>query len=273
MGKYKKLNIVLIIVTVVIFILMGVSFAARDASVADNALGITMRPVQQFFSNIGSSIGGFFSFIGDMKEFQSENLELKDKVSSLESDVRELASLKQENERLRQLLALSEREAGRDMVGCKVIAKDPGNWFYTFTIDKGSEAGLAVDDTVISGQGLVGRITELGSGWARVLSIIDVESSVGALVSRTQDLAIVDGELSLSNNGQCRLSYVTKGADLVIGDAVVTSGLGGVYPDGILIGTISEIKSDSMGYSQYAIIDTAVDFERIREVMVIRNGR
>ncbi len=273
MDKNKKLKIVLLAVTVVIFILMGVSFAARNASSPGNILGTVLRPVQQLFSRIGGGVGGFFGFIGDMKDFQAENLGLKDQVAVLEEKVRELEACKQENERLRQLLDLASNETDRDMVGCEVIAKDPGNWFYTFTIDKGSDAGIAVDDTVIAGHGLVGRITEVGSGWAKVLTIIDTDSSVGALISRTQDFAIIDGELSLADNGKCRLSYVTKGTSLVLGDAVVTSGLGGVYPEGILIGTVSEIKSDSLGYSQYAVVDTAVDFERIREVMVIRSGR
>lgn len=271
MGSRKKLTILVLIVTVVIFVMMAVSFVARSSSAPGHIVGTVVRPVQQFFSGIGHGVSGFFRFFGDMKDYQTENLELKDNVAKLEEQVRSLESYKQENERLRQLLELKSREAERDTVGCEVIAKDPGNWFYTFTIDKGSEADISVNDTVIAAQGLVGRVTEVGLGWSKVLSIIDVESSVGALVSRTQDFAIVDGELSMADKGLCKLSYVTTGAHLVVGDAVVTSGLGGVYPEGILIGTVSEIQNDSMGYSRYALVDTAVDFERIREVMVIRS--
>lgn len=275
MEKRKGLRMVLIIATVLIFILMGVSFAAanRDsASASGNLIGTVLEPGQKLFSKIGNSIGGFFGFVFDMKSFQEENIELKEQVAALSEQVRALEADKEENDRLRQLLELKSAEAERDTVGCEVIAKDPGNWFYSFTIDKGSDDGIAVDDTVISGHGLVGRISEVASGWAKVQSIIDADSSVGALISRTQDFAIADGDLTLADNGQCKLNYVTKDASLVLGDAVVTSGLGGVYPEGILIGTVSEIKSDSLGYSQYAVLDTAVDFERIREVLVIRNG-
>ena len=200
-------------------------------------------------------------------------MELKDEVNRLSARVRELEAFGKENERLRQMLELKEAETERDIVCCEVIAKDPGNWFYSFTMDKGKGDGLKVDDTVMSGYGLVGRITEVGPNWAKVVTIIDSESSVGALVSRTQDLAIVDGDLYLADDGKCKLNYLTKDTSLVLGDTIVTSGLGGVYPEGILIGTVSEIKSDSMGYSQYAVIDTAVNFEKIQEVMVIRNGR
>ena len=252
---------------------MGISFVTRNSAGPGGVGGTILRPFQQFFSSVGHGVGGFFDYLGDMKNFQSENLELKDEVASLQAKVRELEGFKQENDRLRQLLDLKAANPDKDMVGCKVIAKDPGNWFRTFTIDKGKEAGISVDDTVISGRGLVGRVTEVGPGWAKVLSIIDVESSVGALISRTQDFAIIDGDLTLADKGKCKMSYVTGGAGIVLGDAVVTSGLGGVYPEGILIGTVSDIKSDAQGYSQYAVIDTAVDFERIREVMVIRNSR
>ncbi|MBE7047796.1 MAG: rod shape-determining protein MreC [Ruminococcaceae bacterium] len=275
MGKHRKLNLILLVLTVIIFIMMGVSFAANNSSVSTpgSILGTVFRPAWQFFSYVGNGVGGFFDYLGDMRNFQSENLELKDQVAALSEQVREMDGYKQENERLRRLLELSSREEGLDMVGCEVIAKDPGNWFYTFTIDKGSHAGLAIDDAVISDRGLVGRITEVGPNWSKVLTIIDADSSVGALVNRTQSFAIVDGDLTLGDHGQCQLNHIAAGNSLVPGDTIVTSGLGGIYPEGILIGTVLEVKSDSLGYSQYAVVDTAVDFERIREVMVVRNGR
>lgn len=273
MEKNRKARAAVLIITAFIFVFMGISFAAQGTS-SGHILETILSPAQHLFSKIGSSIGGFFGFIGDMKDFQQENLELSEQVEALSEQVRELESYKQENERLRQLLALKSNEASRDMVGCEVIAKDPGNWFDTFTVDRGSDDGISVDDAVVAAQGLVGRVTEVGSGWAKVLTIIDSSSSVGAMISRTQDFAIVDGELSLADKGQCRLSYLTQDSSLVVvGDEVVTSGLGGVYPEGLLIGTVSEIKSDSLGYSQYAVVDTAVNFERIREVMIIRSGK
>jgi len=268
----KRLRVVVLVMTVVIFIVMGMSFAAlsQDASSSGGFLGSVLRPVQQALSYVGNGIGGFFGFVGDMKEMQEENIELKAEINELSARLRDVENYSQENERLRQLLDLKSNQPQHDMVGCEVIAKDPGNWFYSFTIDKGAEDGIKKDDAVVSGAGLVGRVTEVGANWARVLSIIDSSSSVGAMISRTQDFAIADGDLTLADSGKCKLSYVTQDSSLVLGDAVVTSGLGGVFPEGLLIGTVSEIKSDSLGYSKYAVIDTAVDFERVREVMVIR---
>ncbi len=273
MKKNGKLHVIVLSIVVVVLIVMGVSFATAGTSASGNVFGMVLSPVQNFFSDIGSSVGGFFGFVFDMKDMQQENLELKDQVNELSARVRELESFGQENERLRQLLEFKDSSYEQNMIGCEVIAKDPGNWFHSFTIDKGAGDGIAVDDAVISGAGLVGRVTEVGANWSKVLTIIDTDSSVGALVSRTQDFAILDGDISLADDGKCKLSYVSKDASLVVGDTVVTSGLGGVYPEGILIGTVAEITSDSMGYSQSAVIDMAVDFQKIREVLVIRSGR
>ena len=272
MGKHHKLHLVMLCIAVAILVAMGITFAT-SGSATGNIAHTVLSPVQGFFSYIGDSVGGFFGFIGDMKNFQEENLELKDEVATLSAKVLELEGYKQENERLRQLLDFKSSATHWDMVGCEVIAKDPGNWFYSFTINKGESDGIQVNDAVTYGSGLVGKITEVGPNWAKVLTIIDAESSVGAVISRTQSFAVCDGELSLADSGKCKLSFVSSDTSLVLGDSVVTSGLGGIYPEGILIGTVSDIKSDSMGYSQYAVIDTAVDFEKIREVLVIRNGR
>ncbi len=268
--------IITLVITVIIFILMGVSFAmlrGGSSLTGTNAAGVVVSPVQKFFSSIGNGIGGFFEFISDAKDYKEENKALNDKNQQQAQTIRELESYKQENQRLRALLELKDSHQDKDMVGCEVIAKDPGNWFDAFTIDKGKNYDIKTNDVVVTNGGLVGRITEVGNNWARVVAIIDTDSSLGAVVTRTQDIAIVDGDLLLSDSGQCKLSSLTDTTGLVVGDEVETSGLGGIYPKGILIGTIREIKNDVSGYSQYAIIDTAVDFERIREVMVIRMHR
>ncbi len=265
--------IVTLIITVVIFISMGISFAlvgSNSSFSGVNFAEVIVSPVQKFFSAVGGSVGGFFEFIADMRGYKEENLELLEKSDKQAQQIRELESYQQENQRLRALLELKENNADKDMIGCEVIAKEPGNWFDVFTIDKGKNYSIKKNDVVVTNNGLVGRITEVGTTWAKVVAIIDTDSSVGAMVSRTQDIAIVDGDMALADRGQCKLNAITSAASLVVGDEIETSGLGGIYPKGILIGTINEIKSDPSGYTQYAVIDMAVDFERLREVLVIR---
>lgn len=275
MDKKRKLIVAVLSITVILFVFMGISFAtmnSRDeAGVSDNVVGVILSPFQRFFTTIGEGVSDFFSYIRDMQTYKEENLSLKDQVSLLEREVRELETFREENERLRAALDLKQADMTERMVVCEVSSKDPGNWFQVFTIDKGTNHGIKKDDAVMTNQGLVGKVTDVGATWAKVTSIIDSSSSVGAVISRTQEIALVDGDMSLSAQGKCRLGYIKADINLVAGDLVETSGLGGIYPKGILIGTVSEIKNDSTGYSRYAIVDTAVNFDKIREVIVIKS--
>ena len=266
--------IVVLAITVVIFIAMGVSFAVyQNTSVSGaNAVGFVFRPVQKLFTKVGTGVSDFFSFVSDMKRFQTENAELRGQLDQLEQENRELKEYREENTRLRQWLELKDNNPEMDLVLCEVIAKDPGNWFKVFTIDKGTGDNIRKDDVVITTKGLVGRVIEVGRNWAKVVSIIDTDSSIGALISRTRDIAIIDGDLVLAEEGKCRLNYVSNDANIVVGDTIETSGLGGIYPKGLFVGTVAEVHNDLMGYSQYAVVEPAVDFKRVREVAVIRSG-
>lgn len=271
-GRKKTTLVIVALITIVIFTAMGVSVALyQNTSVSGwSAVGTVLRPVQKFFTNISTSVTDFFTFVSDMGKYKDENEQLKEQVATLEQQNREMQSFKDENTRLRQWLELKDNNQDMDLVLCEVIAKEPGNWFHVFTIDKGTQSGIKKDDVVITPKGLVGRVTETGPYSSKVLSIIDVDSSVGSIVTRTRDIAMVDGDLLLSDQGKCKLNYISKEASVVVGDTIETSGLGGIYPKGLFIGTVSEIKNDSLGFSQYAVIDTAVDFKRVREVAVVR---
>lgn len=275
MNAKKKMLIIILSITFVIFIFMGVSFAAlrsgADSVVSNNTVNIILSPFQKFFTSVGGGIGDFFTYMHDMKTYKEENIALKEEVDELKNQVRELTLHEKENERLRKLLELKSSDKTNRMVACEVTAKDPGNWFYVFTVDKGSNAGISKNDTVITNAGLVGRVSEVGTNWAKVTSIIDTGSSVGAMISRTEEIALVDGDMTLAENGKCRLDFIKSDHSIVAGDTIETSGLGGIYPRGLLIGTVSEIKNDSKGYTRYAIVDTAVDFEKIREVVILKS--
>lgn len=212
-----------------------------------------------------------FDYFGDIKALKAENEALLSKVAELENENRALESLKAENERLLSLLDLKTSMTQFEMVGCRVIAKDAGNWFHSFTIDKGSLSGIAENQVVITSRGVVGRIVEVGTNWAKVVSIIDNTSSVGCIVARTGDIAVIDGDLELQKDGYCKMSYLSKGTDITVGDLIETSGLGGIYPKGLLIGKVREIRPDTLSMSEYAVVEPAVDFEKISEVMVIKN--
>ena len=272
--REKKRLIVVLVLTALIFVFMGVSYSLTSAGRANplsSAAQFIFSPVQSVFSKAGRSVGGFFEALSNVYTYREENERLKTEIDVLKQETRSIESLKQENERLRELLNFKETSTEYDMVGCEVIAKDAGNWFGTFKVDKGTSSGNQKDDVAVLRRALVGKVTEVGDNWAEITSIIEPESSVGALVTRTQDIAIAEGDLGLKDKGKLKLSFIADSAGLVAGDSIETSGIGGVYPKGLLIGTVSEIFTDSANNTNFAVVDTEVDFERIREVMVIKS--
>jgi len=155
--------------------------------------------------------------------------------------------------------------------GANIIANDAGNWFNTFTVDRGTNDGVQRNSTVISGRGLVGRVSVCGPSTSKVISIIDVDSTVSARVTKTGLRGFVKGDIKLKDKGLCRLEFVAENVDVSVGDRVETSGLGGYFPKGIIIGTIKEIRQINSELNRYAIVEPAVDFERIEEVFVLKN--
>lgn len=271
-GFFKsRFFIGLVAFTLVVFIFMMLSTIDREkTSFVGNAVGVVVTPVQKFFWNIGDGVGNFFSNMKDMAEYKSKYEKAEKKIQELEEDTRELQKLQTENKRLRSMLDLKSENPQYSYTSASVIAKDSGNWYSTFTINRGSSSGISKNDVVVTAEGVVGYVYEVGKTWGKVMSIIDSKSSVGAVIERTNDRGIVEGDLDFMGEGQCKMSYIVKGATLIKGDYVETSGLGGIYPGGLLIGKVKSVSEDSQGLYNEAVIETAVDFARIREVMVIK---
>ncbi|MCL2838699.1 MAG: rod shape-determining protein MreC [Oscillospiraceae bacterium] len=269
----NKYVIALIVATLVIFITMSIFGRNEDGtSVVGNITGVVVGGVQRVLTGAGNSIGSIGTYFSDVNRLTRENEEFRISEQQLRNDLRELAALRDENERLRRMLNLDENNPYLDLEAAKVIAQNPGNWYNTFTINKGTRHGIAVRQPVITaGNELVGYISAVGTNWARVTAIVDPTSAVGAMVVRSRDMGVVEGDVILGRSGQARLSHISRDTNIIVGDYVETSGMGGMYPRGILIGQVLEIRPEMQGLSQYAIIQTAVDFGRLTEVFVIKN--
>ena len=264
--------ILIIIVTATVLILMGVSASNRiKASVVEDIVGVIISPVQKVFNKMSSGIENLAEFIVDMKLLREQNKELISKIDELEQKEMKIQQLENENARLREMLELKNEHDRYDFLGAYVIAKDPGNWFNTFVIDKGTSHGLKINSAVLTSKGLVGYIYDIGVNRAKVISLIDSKSNVSGIISRTRDVGVVRGDLELQREGLCKMDYILKDADIIPGDYVETSGLGGIYPKGILIGKVKEVVKEPHEISKHAIIEPAVDFGSLEEVLVIRS--
>jgi rod shape-determining protein MreC len=226
-------------------------------------VGIT-SPVQKVVHGIIGGIGnawrGYFSLVGAQKEneaLQRELHELKLKVNRLrEADLA--------NQRLRALLNF-KKSIATPLLPAELVAFDPSGWFQTILIDKGSNDGVAQDMAVVSAEGLMGRVIGVSSRHAKVLLIVDANSAVDALIQRSR----VRGVLVGLGRDLCLLKYVQRNEDVQVGDRVISSGMGGVFPKGLLLGTVQEVVRGSSGLFQRVEVEPAANFSRLEEVMVV----
>ena len=262
---------ILLILCVVCVLLMGLSLITDKVSGPLRAVAnYTIVPMQKGFNTIGLWMSDFSHNFETIQELRSKNKALQAELDELTVKNNLLQQDKHELERLRELYALDELYADYKKVGARVTMNDSGNWFHSFVIDKGSKDGIKVDMNVMAGKGLVGIVTEVGPHWARVRSIIDDASNVSALVLSTSDTCVVNGDLTLMQDGRIRFEMLANnGTEIKEGEQVVTSHISSKYLQGILIGYISEIHVDSNNLTRSGYITPVVDFEHLREVLVI----
>lgn len=246
------------------------SFSDRVSGPFKALANVTVIPLQQGINQIGGWMGDMKDNFSTLKQLQAENEKLQEKVDALTTENNYLQEERYEYERLQELYNLDQNYADYEKTAAHVIGKDPGNWFSTFTIDKGSNDGIAVDMNVLAGSGLVGIVTEVGPTWAKVRSIIDDSNNVSGMVLSTSDTCIVSGDLSLMSTGQIAFDQMENNDNVVsVGDQIVTSYISDKYLQGILIGSVSEINVDSNNLTRSGYITPAVDFRNIQEVLVI----
>lgn len=230
-----------------------------------------ISPFQNGFAYIVNKVTGTTDFIREMNGYKEENARLIGELNELKKQNRDVTNYREENERLKELLELQTELSGYSTVAASVIAYSSGNWYDSVQISKGSLAGVAVGNAVVTPEGVVGKVVEVGPTWSLVSTILDPENAMGVRVSRTGDVAVVEGDEELYSQSYCKMTFIDKGSNLIIGDILETSGSGGVYPQGLSVGLIREINSDATGNLNYAKVEPLVDFEKLYEVLVI-NG-
>lgn len=231
---------------------------------------VTVIPMQKGINQISTWLGDICDNFDTLQQVRKENEKLQTKVDELITENNNLQEEKYELERLQALYKLDQNYAEYEKTGAHVIAKDSGNWFSTFTIDKGSNDGIKVDMNVMAGSGLVGIVIKTGPTWSTVRSIIDDSSNVSGMSLSTSDKCMVRGDLSLINDGKIRFEQMENNENKVqVGDQIVTSHISPKYLQGILIGYISEITVDSNNLTRSGYITPVVDFKNLQEVLVI----
>jgi rod shape-determining protein MreC len=225
-----------------------------------------LAPVERAATGVGRSVRAFWSSLAELRGLREENERLRAELESLSALLPRLREAEEENLRLRALLDFTPPSQYRAMAAT-VIGRSLSNWFSTVEIDKGSEDGVVLDCPVVTQVGLVGRVVRVTRETATVLLLVDPQSGVGAIVVRSREPGAVLGSVRFEDT--CKMRLFTRDADVVRGDMVITSGLGGILPAGLHIGHVANVRRVEQGLIVEADITPAVDFGRLEEVFVL----
>jgi len=233
----------------------------------------TLSPAQKILSKVGFRIIENLDAIPQIFYLKEENETLKKQVAELLQYKQNIIEFQRENADLRNLLGFKERSFQYELEAAEVIARDPSNWFNVILIDKGEKHGVKKDMAVITDKGLVGYTISTVSNTSKVVLITDERSSVSAMLQRTRDNGMVKGTIDPAPSGYLKMEFLPQDANLVKGDIVISSGLGGLIPKGVVIGEVAEAKKEPHELMQHAIIKPAVDFLKLERVFVIKGER
>lgn len=254
---------------------MLLSYAAGFKGEPLNTVGSWLFvPVQKGINYVGWYLSDRADNLQDLRDIMKERDTLQEQLDELTMENSRLIQEKYELEDLRELYALDRSYSDYSKVAANVIGKDPGNWFHSFTIDRGYKDGIEPDMNVLAGSGLVGIVTKVGPHWAHVRSVIDDTTNVSAMILSTADNCMVQGNLQLMSEGVISVTQLKDSDDQVhFGAKVVTSQVSDKYHPGLLIGYVHQLSMDSNNLTKSGTITPAVDFEHLRSVLVITDKK
>ena len=271
MGNFFKSKSFFVLVT--IFLLLAgiptILGAMGQGSLVKDGVMAIITPFSAGARTLGDAFRGFGEYFTAFDTLKAENEALSQKVKELEAEIYDAELLEEENAWMRAYLGA--KRAHTDYVFCdaNLIGSEAGGYVSSFTLDRGSTSGIAVGMPVLTEDGVVGRVTEVGLTFCRVSTIINYDSSIGAYIERSGEVGLVSGDFTLRRDGLCLLEYLPFDADVEVGDTVTSSGLGSVYPRGLVIGTVKEITGDEYNHVKVAVITPAADLSDITKVMIL----
>ena len=278
MKDFLKQNGILLLIIALLLSLIAAVLSFTFGGIANpfaNLAGVVATPFRNGFHSLVEWTEGIYSDAFEREQMEQELEALRQENQRLKAEAREGEAASRENERLRDLLGFQQKHADFQMEPATVTAYGSSNWSSTLTVSKGSAAGVEAGDCVVDQYGnLVGIVSEVGLNWSTLITVVDVDLEMGGLIARTDGAAILEGDFTLMGQGRLKLTYLPEGTQLLAGDTVLTSGLvsGGTatYPSGVLVGYVSEVRSDAGGMSDYAVLVPAAHLADLEQVFIIK---
>lgn len=262
---------VLLIMTILCAVIIGCSLKASGSGPVSAAAGAVLAPMQKGVNQLGSGLTNLREHLRTKKSLEKENEELRTQLADAQENLNQVQLNQEEVDNLKSLYDMDQNYADYDKIAANVIGKDAGNWFSVFLIDRGSNDGITVGMNVLADGGLAGIVIQVGPNYAKVRSIIDDNSNVSARNLSTSDLCVVSGSLKTMNESSL-IDFDDlrdKEDQAKVGDQIVTSNISDMFLEGIPIGYITDIKTDSNNLTKSGHIATIVDFEHLDDVFVI----
>lgn len=270
--RKKGVKLAIAVVLVALVAVIGAHLGGGEAGFFSNIAEGVGAPVRKAATSMAEWLESIYGYIYKYDQLVEENESLRAQLAEAQEQARLGQEAIEENENLRELLNFAQKNSDFEFESVKIVSWSASNWASTFTISKGSDVGLEVGDCVVTEYGaLVGQIIELGANWANVRTVIDIDMSVGALVGEAGNAAMVVGDYALMQEGKAKLTYLTEGALPLDGDVVLTSGKGGIFPQGLVIGTIYSVNTEAGGQTPYAVIEPACDLGSLSQVFVVKS--
>ena len=267
----RQNGILLLVAAVLLSVALSLGSAVFGGTdPVSNAVNAVATPFRTGVSAVLDWFGGVQDYVLHYDQLHEELDSLRARVAELEDEVRQNEEAAKENEKLRELLDLQQKRADFSFQSARVSERSTDNWSNTLTLSRGSDAGLEVGDCVITETGaLVGVLREVGVNWSTVSTVINTTTQLGGIVNRTYSAGVLEGDFTLMGQGKLKLSYLSDSAQLVSGDEVLTSGKGGVYPSGLVVGTVDGVFTDPSGIKRYAVVTPTAVLEDLTEVFII----
>ena len=266
----KKVKIVLIIA---VLLTAGLAVAANllGTTIGDVVVQSVLTPLRSGASALTQQAERIYDYIFKFEQLETENAALREELSQIQENNRDAASIKRENDRLRELLNLKAEHPDYELVDSYIISWDSNDWSYSFTVNRGSNAGIAEGMCAITESGaVVGVVTQVGSNYAVVKSVLDSSLKVSATIASSGYSGIVRGAYATGNTGMLRMDYLPSAAVVRNNDQVVTAG-STVYPRNLILGNIVDWAMTDNGMAKYAILKPAADFDSLEQVFIITN--
>ena len=265
----NKFFIICLCIALVLTIVPSVFSIMGYRSLAKNIVGTVTMPVRWVATTVGNAFQGWGRYFGNMKALDEENKVLIEENAALKEQLQNAELLEKENERLRDYLDMKNKYPSFKMEEGMVISHSSGNYITNFTLNRGTLHGIAPNMPVVTKDGIVGYVVEVGLNWCMVSTLIETATSVGAYIPRSEVVGIVSGDYSMRQQGTCKIGYIDAAADVEVGDTVYSSGTGSVYPADLKIGTVTSIEVDEYNRTLVATVTPAVDFSSLKWVMII----